>query len=216
MASILLAFAIDAWWESKKQATQEQVILRQLQSELHTNMGILAEQRRLHSETLEATVRLLANTGPQPNLDNIDADQVLKDFAAVQDWWTIDLQIGVVTALVQSGDLGLIDSNELRNSIAVWPTRVQDLIAEEDVAKQFVQNVVLHYLIRNASLRKIQNHPDVGPGNFPIELADLLSDREFDNILSERLFGVRSILEDLDGLMLSLNEILSLIDASLT
>ena len=46
VASILLAFAIDAWWSARQLHLDEQHILRQLEAEFEANTTLLAERRR--------------------------------------------------------------------------------------------------------------------------------------------------------------------------
>ena len=200
VASILLAFAIEAWWDSKQQAALERELLGQLQSELTANAVILAEQRRLHVQTHQALQRLSSLSAPNTSLEETNEDQVIADLFEVQDWWTIDLQMGVLTSLLSSGNLGIIQSNALRNSIAVFPSIVKDFIDEENTGKEFARNSVIPYLIEHSNLRAIQHHGDADADTFSIDIEELLRERVFDNLLSERLVQVESIFDSSERL----------------
>ena len=68
VASILLAFAIDAWWSARQLAVQEQEIIAQLRAELEFNERMLDEHRRLQLNIIAAATRLLEKTGPNEEL----------------------------------------------------------------------------------------------------------------------------------------------------
>lgn len=59
VASILLAFAIDAWWEDRQNRQEEQQVLQGLHTEFEENRTILQRHLVRHLEDMQSLERLL-------------------------------------------------------------------------------------------------------------------------------------------------------------
>lgn len=124
--SILLAFGIEAGWSQRGERRAEVEALQGLRDDFVENLGRLASARSEHAEVRDASVRLLAMTGP-------GADQAVPDL--VMDTLVMALIAGpkvlLVTAaydaLIASGSIQLLESGALRRELARWATAVADL-----------------------------------------------------------------------------------------
>ena len=115
--SILLAFGIEAWWSARGERHAEVEALQGLRDDFVENLGRLASGKSEHVEIRDASVRLLAMTGP-------DADPPVSDL--VMDTLVMALiggpKVFPVTAtydaLIASGRIELLESPALRLELA--------------------------------------------------------------------------------------------------
>ena len=211
IVSILFAFGIDAWWTARQLHLDEQDILRQLDTEFQTNAVLLAERRLNHEEILAAIKLVLSVTGPELDQAATESPELRVAIDRITRWWTYDPQMGVLSGLTQSGRLSIISSDPLRNALASWPSMVQDLAEDEVFAQQLTANQLDPYLTRKVSRRNVVHHESVGGGRFPSELAGILADREFENLLHLKLGLTLGVLEEYDGLESEISAIRTLI-----
>ena len=212
VASILLAFAIDAWWSARQLSVQEREILVQLRAEFEFNERMLDEHRRLQINIIAAATRLLEMTGPNEEL-GVDTKSIAQDMRIVTNWWISDPQSGVVSTIIQSGQLAIIRSDKLRNAVAGWPAIVQDTRDEELDVVAFTHGIFWEYITKKTSLRNIYTLPEIGDSRFSNDFQELFTDREFENHLHERVLGTKGILLHYDTAENHIQEILRLTNA---
>ena len=211
IVSILFAFGIDAWWTARQLHLDEQDILRQLDAEFGTNAVLLAERRLNHAEILAAIKFVLSVTGPEPDQTVAESPELKVAIDRITRWWTYDPQMGVLAGLTQSGRLSIISSDPLRNALASWPSMVQDLAEDEVFAQQLTANQLDPYLTRKVSRRNVVHHESVGEGRFHSELAGILADQEFENLVHLKLGLTLGVLEEYDVLESEISAVRTLI-----
>ena len=129
VASILLAFAIDAWWEERGERRTERAALARLIAEYESNLAGLDAVRREHQQVLEAIDKLMAYFAPdQQSLTREDTDRVGNLIADTLTNPKFDPQLGATQSLIASGDLSLISDAGLQTLLSAWPSAAQDLI----------------------------------------------------------------------------------------
>jgi hypothetical protein len=125
VASILLAFAIDAWWDQKTDQRRTHAQLETLRAEF---LEVQSQLSSLEDQLLglrEAISDLLQHIGPDTQLQSMDALLILMDlsFRAA----TFELQSGSLQAFLASGDLSEVPDSELKGMLAAWPAEVSRL-----------------------------------------------------------------------------------------
>ena len=126
VASILLAFWVDAWWDTRQEKTRRAVLMEDLQEEIRQNREQLARilelqrVRRSRIEVLLNEVTPAARGLPEEELLAIQ-DSVLVNP-------TFNPALGVLELLIQSGDLTLLESRELRSRLALLPAVSGDFL----------------------------------------------------------------------------------------
>ncbi len=117
---ILIAFALDAWWDNRATAAQEQVHLRALASDLQQNVTALKSHIEVENAIIESCRQLLeiarADGEPPPLGDHIN--QVFSS-------GRYDPVMGAYEALVNSGGLTLIRDEQLRAALAEFAARTR-------------------------------------------------------------------------------------------
>ena len=216
VVSILLAFAIDAWWSDRQESTEEQLLLRQLKVEFESNVLQLVEKRALHAEARAAGLRILAITGPNADLTELEIGVVRDDFMSVLYQYTFDPHTGVLSSIIYSGKLDLIESEGLRVDIASWPARYQDLIEDEQAVAAIGRvRVRDHYDDFLAFRNHSRNLPEIGKSGFAEDIEGMLRERRFENTVSTKVSRTGQLLGFYDETRAQLMQTISLIDSEL-
>lgn len=119
VGSILLAFAIDAGWDERQEAKEEQRILETIDAEFESYITELLSTVEYQSLRAEALSWLLSQVGPDPD-PTFDEERFWTAMARVV--WTGNprLDQGTLDALVESGGIQLVDDGEVRTELVRW------------------------------------------------------------------------------------------------
>jgi len=210
--SILAAFSIESWWSARQLAEEEQKTLAQLELEFEKNIELLAGRRKRLERIKEAAESLLRVTGPDYNDKDVDIEVVKKSMHAIKFWATFDPQMGVLSSLTQSGKLGMIRSDRLRNALAAWPALMRDTAENEIHLGKFTTESLTPYLTEKSSARNLNVIPHVGAGKFSVNAENVLTDRVFENLVYDKLVFITDVLKEYDDLSAAIDEILQLIE----
>jgi hypothetical protein len=125
VVSILLAFAIDAWWADKQERRLEQATLQNLKSdflasrdEMAIMMGMLEEARSNFAYFQSASTSELAA---------LEGDSIGLIINSLVIAATYDPVSGTLDALVGDGRLGLINDPALRKTLSDWRRALDDI-----------------------------------------------------------------------------------------
>ena len=124
VGSILLAFAIDTWWNDRQDRAEELRTLRALSAEFELNAQWLAYSARSHAQT-SASADALLEALRQSDQDNpaVVSDS---DVYLVSGHLSFNPISGAYDAMLQSGTFRFIRNPEIRESLAAWPATVSD------------------------------------------------------------------------------------------
>ena len=211
VASILFAFAIDAWWSERQLAAEDQELLSQLKLEFETNSVLLEERRSRHVQMLAALGNLLAATGPSPENKTYSASEIKQDLYVTLGWWTFDPQRGVLDSIIQSGKLGIIRSDQLRTNLASWPALIRDFAEDEAFIVSYTREFVYPLYQRELVLRDIGPLSDTGSSQFSWNPSDILASRQFENVVQQKFVLTQEVLAYSDTLNVHIKETLRLI-----
>jgi hypothetical protein len=144
--SILLAFAIDAWWDGQKNRTEERELLLGLEQEF------AAYQERLEGDAARGQrfMRLLEAVllaGPPEFRDPPPPAQADSAIFAMLFNPTFDADGGTLAALLSSGRLELIQSRGLRTGLAAWSSVVADIRDNELFRREFEMGVLTPFFV---------------------------------------------------------------------
>ena len=137
VTSILIAFGLDAWWDSTVERRQERDLLGSLLTEFRRNEPQLALRISNH-QRLAANAEALADalSGSGASQATVPDSLLLSLFVAP----TFDPTLGALEEAQSSGGTGLIQNAELRVLLSAWPGLLRDAREEERLAQELVQN----------------------------------------------------------------------------
>jgi hypothetical protein len=163
VASILIAFALDAWWDDRQESARETALLSRLHAESEENLRRLLAARGTHEDALLASdslFRLIAihrGSAPPATVDSLLLRAI--------NTRTFDPASGTLNAVLATGDLNLIRDDSIRTLVAGWPDLVTDLREEQildfNMSWEFIplsQRFVFWSPIGGLSYRVTQNY----------------------------------------------------------
>ncbi len=213
VASILLAFGIEAWWNETQERAEEREALGALARDFRAASALLDRQFLLTDSIVAATETIHEWTGP--SADSRYADSLAVLLPAVTRLPGFEPPSGTLDALIGSGDLRLIESDTLRAALASFPSRLAGMHRTERFGSDGLFGDFFPYVNETIPMRVFGRGGD-GRSRFPADIAALLRSLEFENLLQSRLtnlFFLRSSMERMRGF---LSNISSMLDAELS
>ena len=195
VASILLAFAIDAWWDDTVESKREREILEALLDDFQISRARIVEWRNFHVVVKNSANTLLqVATSSGRDLDDSEIDRLLVDLS----WFGLGslFTTGALNSIISGGELSIIKDDELRQRLADWPSRIERVASFEQQQRDFHDRVWLSYFQENGYLPKLAILDVPMPGrpsqrNDPIDLelatstkhSEMIASEEFHNLL---------------------------------
>jgi len=226
VASILLAFAIDAWWADRQARIEVRETLAIVLSDFRESKeGIHFRQVRAE-EKMKAIEQLMeASFAESNNLSEQTIDRLLGGTA----WFAVGntLSIEALDTLLDSGQLQTIENSDLRRDLADWPRYYDyvDKVIERDAALH--ENVWLPLMMEIGYLPQLavtMNHapgfPEitfavpVAPGK-SIQHSILFSDNRFHNLLVDMWWVQSDVRIELESLEASTTSTIEMLEAEL-
>lgn len=189
MASILLAFAIDAWWAERLERAAEREELSRLYDEFklnHDRLSIWISEGGIVYQQREAALRLSETLGAALK---DGAESVLlpdRQLAAIIRTPTFEARMSVFDGLVQSGRIEIIENRRIVRGITSWEGVLRSANDEEQRGLRFVYDQLFPALATDNDIQHIlklyaidirpQNPIPIAPGQVTeIKLTPLLA-----------------------------------------
>ncbi len=135
VVSILIAFALDAWWEERQLEQEMLEDLAIVEAELAENIRLIVMNVEMMERGVDATHSVIDAMFATP-----DATQIEVPGETV--YWglflnpTLDLSLGAIDAWIAAGRLAGISDPRLRERLASVRGKVGDVTEEQHVARQ--------------------------------------------------------------------------------
>jgi hypothetical protein len=222
VVSILLAFAIDAWWDERNERIEESEVLLGLKSEFSRYRDEISKSIEVYANKLPLTAELVVATRSGSwDSKTLDIDAALDTIINPK---THDFGGGVLEALISSGRLELISDNNLRVRLANWSEVFGEVRDDEIRNTDFIMTHVYPYMLRwhIPQSRMIElccawvewPVPAISVMDSPDELSRLLADPEFEVLVEMRHVDLNHIALEYKTALLEMNAIIDAIDDS--
>lgn len=207
VASILLAFAIDAWWGDRQRQEAEQVVLQALLDDLRIKQALLSDMNGFSKaivESAETLLRIAGGAKEEPNDETID--RLIGDT-----WWYSNEALwdsAPMNLLAAGGNLSLVTNPRLVQELAALQVSIGRVRNHYGNDEKFHQNVMTPFMISHANMAQISASIQHRPGNpddsftFPDvgvtksrDHSELLSSVEFQNLLIAKMERQLDILD---------------------
>jgi hypothetical protein len=222
VASILLAFAIDAWWNERKERQFEQETLVGLEAEYEDHHGTIDGQIALHKQLLGAVGNLMkaCQSGTYTASDMSLDDAVYGLTIPV----TTDLGSGVRDSLITAGRIEVLSNRELRYALSEWDSVLDEVIDGQLFSLDLVRETFIPLLAENGITVAHGNH-DKSRHPWPVSTraistfgdmqAQLFANSTFCMLLDHRYASMNHTLDEYEDLMQAIADIQDLIRDSL-
>ena len=133
IVSILLAFAIDAWWADRQDRVEETRILEALKAEFEGNARELPDRISNHQRSADSATALLEAIRPAVGSGPVSVKKYLVLYAS--DYGSFDPTRGAFDAMLQSDGLRYIRNPQIRQALADWPSYLDDATENEHLLR---------------------------------------------------------------------------------
>ncbi|MCB9232817.1 MAG: hypothetical protein H6581_14190 [Bacteroidia bacterium] len=213
VAGILIAFSIDAWWDDVKEKKDGRKVMQGILDEFLHNQEQLSLKIAQHGVVIRAAQRLLQFTGP--DFQGQAPDSVYPLLNEVIQSHTFNPEMGELNALLNSGNLKLIEDNDLGVRLAAWPGKLEDAQEEEDRGVEQVWNTIIPYFNTKIPMLNLLPYTDGFSGaassRHRVDFVPLFRDPYFENLLENRIVISLRIIQDQTPLLESVEEIIQLL-----
>ena len=187
---ILIALKVNNWTEEQKLRTIEKSVLVDLRSELYANITRLDSIINERENVLAAGRLLLEQSGPDASWDSeVNFDSLL--FKVILSGWKFFPESGVVTDMLNSGKLNVIQNDSLRYMISSLPADIALLNDEDDTYRLDLHGYFVPFFSGNYAIRNIVKDRglfgrdmDLGVSTFRTYPESLLRNQELEGVLT--------------------------------
>jgi hypothetical protein len=228
VVSILIAFGLDAWWDGRQDRAEEGEILQALASEfgqIGEEIQTLEEYRNDEMALVLGFLEMTESGTSEISADSLD--QLMVNLFAFVGQETFPT--GVLTSVVSSGQLSLIQNRELRHLLGGYAKELGVLRENLENEQWEYRNNFKPFMRMHADLPQIHRHwtgfdlsrqeyypvQEIPPRSTAVDHRPLLRDDEFRNHLLLKLWALLDIQFGLEAFSETHREILALIEQEL-
>lgn len=135
VASILIAFALDAWWDDRQLQQETAEDLAIVQFELAENIRLVQVTMDIMNQVVEANTALIAKLMAQPDSAMVEIEDTTLFWGLFSNP-TFDPSLGGTDAWIGAGRLGGLGSPALRQRLASVRGKVEDVVEEQRIARE--------------------------------------------------------------------------------
>ena len=187
---IIIALQVNNWTEEHKLRTIEKNVLMDLRTELNANISHLDSIIYERENVLAAGRLLLEQSGPDASWDSeVNFDSLL--FKVILSGWKFFPESGVVTDMLNSGKLNVIQNDSLRYMISSLPADIALLNDEDDTYRVDLHGYFVPFFSGNYAIRNIVKDRglfgrdmDLGVSTFRTYPESLLRNQELEGVLT--------------------------------
>jgi hypothetical protein len=132
--SILLAFAIDAWWDERHERAEEKEVLESLYIEFEANRDAVTATISFHDRAIQSIASLRAMA--QNEILALQPKAVEAIIGFMGSPRTFDAVRGSVDALISSGKLGILQDRQLREALTTFINIIDDTVEDTNFLGQ--------------------------------------------------------------------------------
>lgn len=138
LAAILVAFALDAWWEERREQEQMRDALDAVAVEIERNLVLLDEALAFNRVQAAKGFEVVQLTPEQ--VEALPEDEALR-LGSFPEFNLVSLELGAITAFIEGAFLAVVPDRELRAELAAIP-RLQPEMDEEAMGLMDAQDLM--------------------------------------------------------------------------
>jgi len=219
VAGILLAFAINDWWQGRQVAYDEQRIMYGLKEEFDSIHNVLTRQLAEYSRNLESLETILQAF---ENSRSNDVGPILETaLSTMTGPATSNLDNGGFDSLLNSIGAISLTNSKMGAKLSAWAFSIGELRGDQDIAANMVndvyipyftsKNVVVHPAMSGASDSKPL--PNKIESNDPDAITQLLADPKFQVLVEGRFGFQKHLIVELENAIAATEAIVSELDS---
>ena len=220
VVGILIALEVNNYNDARKERDQEVKVLLSLHYEVAHNIKTLNRSIEEKQRIVEINREILRHTGPNAHWDSSTHFDSLMYYIAVSGWIYVP-DDGVLNEIIHSGKLSIISDDAVKKEIVSLPQllsliREEDRLYRDDLHQYFLPFLSKHYALRSTTPHRSlhqYSESDLGSTQFTRTTSELLSNREFENILTIQAIWIKFSLDMCKNQRLKFAKLQQLIEA---
>jgi hypothetical protein len=220
VVSILLAFAIDAWWDDRSDRRAEKLLLQRLKADFVDIKAALMLIESEHRETSAGCIAIISLPGGQPVPATFQYDRMVALVFLTSR--TFNPGSGAVAAFLSGGGAELVENPALADLLLAWPGLVEELQEEDGFLQQGLALRWIPFLKSRVNIGPyLAVYPEINVG-LPEAIArpqprvPLIVDDELVNHVLDRYKLQQIALRDIQPVIEAADNILMLVDKEIT
>lgn len=142
MIGILLALQVNTWNTNRELKKEEQKILKSLHQEFDKNLNMLDTAYEFHLSRRHC-IETIIDIDPTP----VSLDSLRTLLMCTQRNYTYDAFQGIYNSVINSGKIGLVSNDLLKDKISGFQDLLLDYQEDEDGTKQFAFETLHKYVV---------------------------------------------------------------------
>ncbi len=213
--SILLAFAIDAWWDGRAAMDRERALVEALVTELAAATDDI-QQYRDHHARVAATASELIGLRGETRVSQEEADSLLGLIIIGRPYSPSGAVLG--SLLGAEGSAGLSDPGAAVR-LARWRQSASNLAAHSDIVAYHLTNDLNAYVNRHIPYRTLDlaagNVDGIQPSRFSTNVLSLMEAVEFENVVYNRYYLALRAVEEAEEVLHLTRELVAVLRGEL-
>lgn len=195
---ILIALQLNNYNDTLKQEKQELKTLVNLNLDFEFNLSEIERNINILKNNTNASIKVISHTGNKFS-DDFDINSLLDQTVYIPQYFP---QNGFLLELMNSGNLGIIRNDILRNRLSSWLPTLETLNDKEQFALEFCKDLI-RYIVKNGSWIKADEMSTdeqiqgigIPKSGFEIDNNRMLNSVEFENLIENQIVNNTILLE---------------------
>ncbi len=200
VVSILVAFAMDAWWESRQEQEAAEWLMARLHSDFLEIRADLDVAMADHHRSLDSAGKLAEHRGPLPM--TTEFDRMLYDVFI--GYRTFNPGAGSVEVFLNNEASRMIENRPLADLLVRWPGILEEMREDESMLPVGVHDRWRPFLTSRLDLRTLLID------TVPEDRQPLIADAEFFSHVIDRYLIQQTIVRDMEPVSEAVDSILKL------
>jgi hypothetical protein len=206
---ILIALQINNWNQERQFQNEEKIILKNIHTEFLENRNTLKLGLEENNQGCKASIILLNFVGQ--NRELIQQQNVDSLMYVMLETGSFRPSENTISDLLQSGKLQLLKNEKLKNLLYKWTRNLKKTEVSFNRAELKIDNELVPYLSKYYSMKDIDMYGELQWKNKTLLTIDKLyifEDIQFENIMDDYLFRVKSAGNNLQELLIIIDDII--------
>jgi hypothetical protein len=205
---ILIALQINNWNENRKTNIQELQLLESLQKEFTYNKNELDRSIEKAQIIQRRCETILKNTGNREiKLSKLESDSLIN--FGLTNIITYDPSNGIISDIISSGKIQIIQNEKLRNLLSNWNGMLNDVKEDETWAVNSRNNIIYPFLHKNLNSTSTSQNNEISTG-FDSDYRTIYKLMEFENLVNSHRIWNRKNEWNYKGLKNKIEEIITI------
>ena len=192
---ILIAVSINGWNEDRKVKNEEKNSLKDLRTELASNIEELTEVIEFHQKSFDSARKL------NSLFDDEEAFKVMHDslFVKLQHnmvlTYTFNPNLGILNSLISSGKINTISNKELLYSLSSLEDNIEDALEDQTKITRLMDNLIEKIVTTCMDTSNVKNSKDISSCRFYNPTFRHMTQRLYINLGNNGLIEERELIE---------------------